>query len=593
MGEISISLVGNLLVFLTFPLIGGYISHKLKLPSIIGYIIGGIILGLLLGDYVRGETVSNFANIGIILLLFTVGLEVHLGSIKKSAKHIIIGGVAQIVFTSLSVLILSLIFGFSPGESVVIGLAFSLSSTAIIAKVLQDEGTEDTVFGELVLGVLILQDLAVIPLMTILSSYGTSQTLTQSLFEIASSLLKAGLVLSAVFILGRKIIPYLFRKVAGLSRELLNLFTIFMIFVIVGIFLFLGLSASIAAFIAGMLVGQTLEHYHVFSQIRPLRDLFTIFFFVYLGISINLGLISSSIGTIIIFTVILILLKFIIVSVIFMLLKFHSRTSYFIAIYLANIGEFSFIILHQTLNNDLISQTTFVTAITSVLISIAIAPVLIAQKHRIYSALKSGVKLLFPPLYIYIHEKADRDLTTIEDMKLKNHIVLCGMGRVGRFIAEALKQLKIDFIIIDRDYHVIVKAKQEGYTAIYGDPTDIDILTYAQAGTAKAIISTVPDKISQEMIVLNSKSLNPKASIYSRVHYQEHIKQMYALGADEVVQPEFEASLTLLKEILLSLNYSLSEIGKEFNYLKQLQTSGIKDKKKSHLPESKLFKTGF
>ena len=587
MGELALPLVGNLLAFLVFPLIGGYIAHKLKLPSIIGYIVGGVILGLIMGDYVRGATVTNAANIGVILLLFTVGLEIHLDTLRKSAKFIIIGGIAQIIFTSLAVLILSVLFGFSPTESVVIGLAFSLSSTAVIAKLLQDEGTEDTVFGELVLGVLILQDLAVIPLMTILSSYGAAPTFIQSLIEIGISLLKAGIVLTTVFVFGRQIIPYLYRKVAGLSRELLNLFTIFMIFVIVALFSTLGLSASIAAFIAGMLVGQTLEHYHVFSQIRPLRDLFTIFFFVYLGISINLGIIANTITTIILFTSILILVKFIIISVIFMVLRYHSRTSYFIGLYLANVGEFSFIILYQSQNNNLISEATFVTAITSVLLSIALAPIIIAQKHRIYAALKAGIKFALPSLYIYIHEKADRDLTKVEDMKLHDHIILLGMGRVGLYIAEALRKLKVDFIIIDRDYHAVSRAKHEGYTAIYGDPTDIDILEYAQAGSAKAIISTVPDKLSQEMILLNAKNLNPKAPVYSRVHYQEHIRQMYKLGADVAVQPEFEAALTLLKETMLKLGYSLTEIGKEFAYLKQIQTSDIKDQKKSHLPESK------
>jgi len=587
MGEISLPLVGNLVAFLIFPLIGGYIAHKLKLPSIIGYIIGGVILGLLMGDYVRGVTVTNLANIGVILLLFTVGLEIHMDSLRKSVKFVLIGGIAQIVFTSLAVIILSVMFGFPPGESVVIGLAFSLSSTAVIAKLLQDEGTEDTVFGELVLGVLLLQDLAVIPLMTILSSYGAAPTLIQSLAEIGISLLKASVVLATVFIFGRKIIPYLYRKVAGLSRELLNLFTIFMIFVIVGIFSSLGLSASIAAFIAGMLVGQTLEHYHVFSQIRPLRDLFTIFFFVYLGISINLGLISGSIATIVLFTLILIFLKFAIISIIFLLLRFHSRTSYFIGLYLANVGEFSFIILHQSQNNNLISETTFVTTITSVLLSIALAPIIIGQKHRIYAALKAGIKLTIPPLYLHIHEKADRDLTKVEGMKLHNHIILLGMGRVGLYIAEALRKLKVDFVIIDRDYHAVTKAKNEGYTAIYGDPTDIDILEYAQAATAKAIISTVPDKLSQEMIILNAKNLNPKAPVYSRVHHREHIRQMYKLGADAAIQPEFEAALTILKETLLKLGYSLAEIGKEFSYLKKLQNKGIESGKRSKLPESK------
>lgn len=560
MGEISLPVLFNFTVFLALPFICGYLAIRAKLPPIIGYILGGVILGVFFGKIVSEEFLSHFAGLGIILLLFTVGLEMNVDALKRFGRFAIFGGLMQVIITAMVLVVLSLLFGFSLVSSLFIGLPFALSSTTVVAKIIQDRGEESSLYGGLALGVLIFQDLAAIPLIIVASFLGDKGSVFQVIINLLLGTLKAGGVLLLMYILGKKLVPYFFSKTARASREILNLFTIFFIFAIVYIFSFMGVPASVAAFISGVLIGQTLEHYHIFSQIRPLRDLFAIFFFVYLGASIKVGLLYPLIFKIIAFSAILIAAKFAVVLVIFLFFRFHSRTSFSLALSLSQVGEFAFIILNVGVLNQLVSDEVYLFAATSMLLTIVTTPLLIANKDNLYLTIKKLVKKYIPTLAHYISHSIDCEPPHLQALPIKNHVVICGFGRVGSYIGRALSLADIPFVAVDYNFYAVEKAKRHGVNIIYGDPTNIEILDYAECESAVCLVSAVPEKFAQEMIILNAKRLNPKIMIFTRVEREGDQRRMKDLGAEVVVQPEFEAALSIIKKIFVELELPKEQI---------------------------------
>ncbi len=568
MGDIEPHFLLQFLTFIFFPLAGGYVAHKLRLPSIVGYITGGMVLGFLGAHALSGEFLSQFASIGIIFLLFTVGLEVNLDALKRFGKFTIYGGLAQIVLTSLVVFLLSFLFQFDIKTSIILGLAFSLSSTAVVSKIIQEKGEESSLTGNLALGILVLQDLAAIPLIILVAAMGNNDGVGAFFKAFAFGSFRAVLVLVSIFFIGKKVVPFVFAKVTKISRELLNLFTIFFIFVAVYVFSLLGLSGGIAAFIAGVLVGQTLQHYHIFSQIRPLRDLFTVLFFVYLGITSHIGSILGNLPAILAFVVLLTIIKFLVIFIIFTKLKFHTRSSFSLGLMLTQVGEFAFVLLTQAMDARLLSEDTYHFAIATTLFTIAISPMLIQKRSKLYSGTKAFIKARLPDVDAYLTANIDRDISPIDVLELKDHVVLCGYGSVGKYIGRALMLSKIPYIAIDYNYHSVEHARRAGIDIIYGDCTDIDILDYAQVDTAAVLICAVPSKQAQEMILLNSKTLNRKLLLLTRVNDEDQQQRMKDLGAEVVIQPEFEASLAIIRKTFLSLNIPKEEIAGKIKRLK-------------------------
>ncbi|OGK56255.1 hypothetical protein A3J15_03530 [Candidatus Roizmanbacteria bacterium RIFCSPLOWO2_02_FULL_38_10] len=560
MGALSLPVLLNTILFLLVSFIGGYLAVRYKLPAIVGYIIGGIILGFLLKEQFSSDFLSHFAEIGIIFLLFTVGLEMNIAALRRFGRLVIVGGLAQILLSAFFLILLSMAFRFSLVESLIIGFSFSLSSTVVVAKIIQDRGEENSLYGALAIGVLVFQDIVAIPLIIISSSLDGQVEGFALLKNIFLAIFRSGLVLIMMYFIGKRLVPYFFGKVAKRSREILNLFTILFIFSTVYVFSYLGLSAGIAAFIAGVLLSQTLEHYHIFSQIRPIRDIFAILFFVFLGASVNLPMIIVSIPAILLFTFFLITIKIAVTLGIYLFLHLHSRTSFSLAISLAQVGEFAFVILYQGLNLKIIAETNYHFTLVAVLLSIILTPILAQHRNTFYIYIKKWVKKLVPPLYHYVSHTLDREPPHIEALNIKHHVIICGFGRVGRYIGRALSMAEVPFIAIDFNLYTVEKAKEQGINIIYGDPTNIDILDYAQAEAATCIVSAVPERFSQETIILNAKKLNPKIIIFTRVDHEFDQRRMKDLGAEVVIQPEFEAALSIIRKILYDFNISKDDI---------------------------------
>jgi CPA2 family monovalent cation:H+ antiporter-2 len=396
--------------------------------------------------------------------------------------------------------------------------------------------------------------------MVALSSVGRSAGFFSFIGDITFSVLRAGLILGLIYVFAQRLVPVILGKVATISRELLNLMTILFIFLFVAIFTVLGLSPALAAFVAGILIGGTLEHYQIFSQMRPLRDIFTILFFVFLGASLNLSQMLPILPKALLFVALIMLVKFMIIGGLFLYFRFHSKTAFMIGVLLAQVGEFAFVVLHQAQSEGLVSEQTYLFGITSALLTIAISPILMERRDVLYIAFRKVIKKHLPSWDTYVSYRIDREPAHIDALNLEDHVIMCGYGRVGSYIGRALTMAQIPFIAIDYNYHRVEEYRKKGINIIYGDPTDIDILDFAQAEYATALISAVPDAFSQEMIILNAKTLNPKITIFTRVALEDHQKRMKDLGAEVVVQPEFEAALSIVRKILHGYNVPKKDI---------------------------------
>lgn len=289
MGEISLFLVLNFFIYLSIPFALAIVAKKAKLSPLIGYIAGGLVIGNIFPKMATSETILNFAYFGIVFLLFTLGLETNFNRIFILKKFIIIGGILQLFLSMLFIFFLSLLFKFSLLESFLIGIALSSSSTTIVAKIIQDRGEESSFIGEIAMGILIFQDIAFIPYLMIFTSITNKDISAWTvILDSALGLIKATVIIASLFYFGQKIIPKIFSKIARISRELFDLFIVVFIFFVVGLSIVLKIPTLIGAMVAGVLLAQTIEHYHIFSEVRPLRNLLGVIFFVYIGSHINL-----------------------------------------------------------------------------------------------------------------------------------------------------------------------------------------------------------------------------------------------------------------------------------------------------------------
>lgn len=570
MGEISQSLVFNFFIFLFIPFVFGAIAKKLKLPPLIGYIFGGLIYGSFFSDGGNNQAIANIAYFGILLLLFTVGLETNFSKILSFKKIILISGSLQIILSIFFITLISLFFKFSPLTSFLIGIALSSSSTTLVAKIIQDRGEEASFLGEIAMGILLFQDIAFIPFMIIFTSITSGENIGffNIFFQIIFGLIKSTIIIATLFYLGQRIIPPIFARIAKINRELFNLFIILFIFFVTSVSLFLGIPSLIGIFIAGILLAQTLEHHHIFSQIRPLRDLLAVIFFVYIGTNIRIFSEVSILPKIFLFTFLVVLAKALIIFFIFIFLKFHSKISYSLSLYLFQIDEDAFILMSTAFLNKLISKEDYLFIITSVLITLILTPIIIKNKDSLYKNIRQFIKKYLPFLESYISYRLDSNSSPIDELDIKDHIVICGYGRIGSYIGRSLMIANIPYIAIDYNRYLVEKAKKQGVNIIYGDPSDIDILDYAQVDEAAVLVLAVPDRSTQEAIVLNAKKLNKDIFIISRVHKEKDQIRMKDLGVNVVIQPEFEASLSIIKKIYLLHRLEKEEIVNKIKRLK-------------------------
>jgi CPA2 family monovalent cation:H+ antiporter-2 len=557
-------LVAWLGLILTVAFLGGFIAKKIKQPAVVGYLVSGILLSFLSGRFLPvKDFFSFFSEIGIALLMFTLGLELSWDLLRRVKTVALWGGIIQILlFIILGVFIFPR-FGFDFTTSLLMSFAFSGSSTAIVMKILSEKGEVETLPGEIMLGWLLVQDLAVLPMVAILPALSAGHNLG-ALFL---SIIKAAAILSAVWFLGKNLLPKFIKWVADFgSRELLLVAVVALCLLTAILTSAMGLSLALGAFLAGLVISKSSENHAIFSEVRPLRDLFSIVFFVSLGMFLNPYFLFSHLPLVLGISLIVILLKFLMVTILVSYLGYHFKTSLIVGMGLTQVGEFAFILSRLGQTNVLITDDVNSLILSVAIMTILVTPWLMAFAPKLYFYLQKFSKR-FPKIHQKIFVALDH-VRDVDGLELENHVVICGHGRVGSWLARALQLLELPYVVIDYNHQMITELKSKGINALYGDPADIDVLDYAQVDKAKVVVVAIPDQATQELVVTNCQTLNKEVKIISRIHQKEALLRLKTLGVSCLIQPEFEAALSIIHRVLQFFGVDSEEIAGKIKRLK-------------------------
>lgn len=543
----------SLFLIVVAAVLGGTLSKYLKLPAIVGYIISGIIFGLILPQGVKD--ISSLAQIGTILLLFSIGVELSFDRLSKFLKVAVFGSVIQIILVTLIGFFLLRLFGISNVSTLILAAGFSLSSTAVTVKILGDRGELGTIHGGVMLGWLLSQDLAVIPMMIILpilAATGGNWPLFLSL-----GLLKALAVIVATILIGKNVIPFLLHKVASLnSRELLLFASIALALGTAVLTSLVGISPALGAFLAGVVISESQEHHAVFAETRPLRDLFMALFFVCLGFIVSPAVIIQKIFLIITLTAIVLVLKIFIVFIVNQIFGFRGRAAITTSFGLAQVGEFAFVIFSTAMALKLLSPENTSIGIAVTLLSLIAAPILIKFAIPSWRYLKRiSARSSFLSYLFSTGEKKNAS-----DSPLTDHIIICGYGRVGSWIGKALTTFGVPFVVVDYDQKIVQELKDSGVPVLYGDPTEPEVIDAVGIKGAKAVILAIPDRIAQETMITYIQTVAPNVKIISRVHLDEDVEKLKSLRVNKIVQPEFEAAIQIVRTVLIERGKSKEDV---------------------------------
>lgn len=553
----------DLVIVLVAALTGGFLARRLKLPIFLGYLVGGILIGPSGFRLVEETTIINgVAQVGLILMLFTIGLEFSLPELKRTGKIAVWGGIAQVLLTAAAGFGLGKLLGWGTTEAIFFGFIIAQTSTAVTFKALSERGELDSAHGRIVLGISLIQDMSTVPLLVILPVLaGFEINLAESL---GLAIGKALLFIAIVVAVGVWILPRVIKRAADTrSRELFLLFIVVVAMLTAAAALAFGLSVAIGAFVAGVLIGQSIFARQALANIIPLRDIFGALFFVSLGMLANLADAFVNPGMLIAIILFVLVVKFIICTAIPWVFGYGSRTSVLSGMGLIPMGEFSFILASTGLAMAIVSDYLFSITLTLVAVTMVLSPFLMSLGTRINRWLSNN--------------RVTQRITTsrvgndwVDDkVILSGHAVICGHGRTAEPLTKVLKRRNLSCVVIELDPQKITRLRRQGIPCIYGDASNAEILAAAHVEKARLLVCTYPSFFDVEMTVKNALRLNPRLDIVARVERDEDAEELKVAGVSELVKPQFEASLEITRHALHRYGVSATEIQYILNSLRQ------------------------
>ncbi len=546
----------------------GAIFYRLKQPIIIGYLIGGLLVGpYALGFVSDVHTIEMFAEIGVALLMFALGVEFSLAELKPVYKVAVIGGALQILLAIALAGGVSTLFGLSLGAGILLGCIIAISSTVIVLKVLMERGELDSMHGRIALGLLIVQDLSVVPMMVILPNLSDPAKIfgLPMLFALG----KAALILALLGVVGTRLIPKIMARIAATrSRELFLLSSVALCFGTAAITYSFGLSLALGAFLAGMVVSESDHSHQILADVIPLRDLFATLFFVSVGMLINPAFLITHLPAVGGLTLAIVLGKAVLIAGITRLFGYSGRTSLAVGMGLAQIGEFSFVLAKMGRQDGLFTDDFFSIILASALLSILVTPLMMQGATPLYRLLQR-----LPFIHQASARRRSESVATAELTGLVDHIVICGFGRVGSNLGKVLVRSGLPVLVIDIDHVRIQELRARGVPCLYGDSSNIEVLRHARLELARVMVVALPDPLACQMAMANAKQINPKLDVIARAQRSQDVAGLYQLGAEEVVQPEFEASIEVIRYTLAKLGYTSREIQR---YSHQIRKEGYR-----------------
>ena len=549
------SAVASLAILLMAALVGGMIAHRLRQPIILGYLVIGAAIGPHALGWVSDQgLVQSVATIGVALLMFTLGLEVSVTQLRQVGWVGLWGGVAQIVLTAAAGLLVGYFgFGWTLAQSAVFGMGISLSSTMVCLKILMDRGEVDSAHGRIMVAILILQDISVVVLVLLESTLGTSGQ--SPLWLLALDVGKAVIFVALAIAAGLWVVPWLLGNVGGVRTRELFLLTVVVLCLVAALGTsVLGLSVVFGAFVVGLVLRESRFASQVLAEVTPLRDVFATLFFVSLGMLLDLRFVAEHWGLVLITVGAVAAIKIGVVSGVVRLFGYNARIAVFTGFGLFQIGEFSFVLAQTGMNMDIVTEDFYSLIVAGAIITMLLTPLSLA----VVSWLHHKTPLSTLPLLLNGSAKGADSLS--EPLQSSNTVLVAGYGRVGRNVARALRDARVPCVVIDIDPEVTYKSRCDHVPSIYGDASNMHVLSSLDMKKVKALVVTYPDPLAVGATVQAALKLNPELRIVARVHRQEDAGRIQRLGAVELVSPEYEASVELVKRILSAEGWQQNDI---------------------------------
>jgi CPA2 family monovalent cation:H+ antiporter-2 len=557
-------LVINFAILLGAALVGGMVAHRLRQPVILGYILIGIAVGphalSLVNDLVL---IEGAATLGVALLMLTLGLEISFSQLKQVGKIGLWGGTIQILVTfALGMLVSILVFHWSMSQAVLFGFVISLSSTMVCLKILMDRGELDSIHGRIMVAMLILQDISVVLMIVItpvLGEGGQNLPLTLGI-----SIGKAILTIGVAIVIGLWILPWLMGRIGGVRSRELFLLTILVMGLGAAISTqIFGLSVVFGAFLIGLVLRETKFGHQALAEITPLRDIFAALFFVSLGMLLDPLYIVEYWQLVTVTVALIIFIKFVTVSGIVRLFGYRGDIPILAGAGLLQIGEFSFILAAVGVEIGIFSSESYALIIASAIITMLITPISLGLVSRFRGRLVFRLREPEP------QTKGEAPLIGTKPEETVKPIVIAGFGRVGQNVARGLQDIGIDYGVIEIDPERIFALQCGGTACIYGDASNAHVLSRVDLTKARVLVVTFPDPLAVITTVKNALAINPDIRIVARVHRVREADILRKLGIEELISPEYEASLEFLRKTLSAVGWKKADVNQALSTIQK------------------------
>lgn len=546
-----------ILILLSCSVIFVVICRRLHLPAIIGYLSVGMIVGPGgVGWLPTIDDLNHLAEFGIVFLMFTLGLEFSIPRLI-AAKRILLGvGGLQVLICTLVATCVAWLLGYNLIQSIVVGGALALSSTAVVVKQLTEQKKQHTSYGSMAINILLFQDLAAVGFLILIPAFSGSESAPIHVTFLLT-LVKGVFAFVSMTLLSMWVLRPLFHEVAkSRSTELFMMATLLVALSAAGVTYYLGLSMALGAFIAGLMLGETEFRHQIELDIRPFRDVLLGLFFVVIGANLDLSLLPTIINKVLMLLCAIIAVKMILIAgIVKTFSKTSIQSSLRTGIILAHGGEFTFVLLSEAMDYDLLSPSERPVLYSAVVLSLMLAPLLIRYNGFIIELFNKNTKKEDTEL----KEFNSNQLTDL-GAELENHVILCGYGRVGQILARFLDQEEIPWIALDMDPVRLSKSSIAGEHAFYGDSTYPNTMLAAGLSRARMVVITFSDEAPALQVVKHVREMRLDVPLFVRTQDDSNLKAFQDAGATEVVPETLESSLMLASHLLLTLGVPTKKI---------------------------------
>lgn len=540
MAELRLFLDLALAVLAAF--VGGVIAQRLGQPVILGYLLAGVAIGPFTpGPTAEAGSVAVLAEIGVAFLMFSLGAEFSFGELRRLGRVATLGGAFQIACTMAVGPFLAPLLGLTFVQGVFLGALLALSSTVVALKVLMSRGEMQALHGRVALGILIAQDLAVVPMVVILPALASGSEGLAA--ELALAAMKAGGVLLGAYLLGARLVPWaLGLGAVTRTRELFLLGVVGLALGTALVTQFAGLSLAFGAFLAGLVVAESEYRTQVVAEALPFRDLFASLFFVSVGMLIDPPALASQAGLVALLSSVAVVAKVGLVAIVVVLLGMPARVALLAGLSLAQVGEFSFVLARIGVDSGAIPPQIFDLTLATALVTIVLTPSLLRAAPMLFRLIER-----IPGAGSLMREVPEAD----EGAEgLSGHAVICGFGRVGRELADALEARGLRYLVVEYNPLLVRALRARGVPVLYGDASNPAVLEHAHLERARLLAVLMPDRPAAEMATRQARRLSPRLDIVARAGVADDIALLRAAGASDVVQPEFEAGVEVIRHAL-------------------------------------------